>query len=210
MTKQTIIQRYGRIILIAPILFLGVVGISFLVANSPMSKTVHLKQKHIQNTPSISPSVAPPQPSHIAPPAAVKAIYMTSWVASVKPWRERLLEFIDQSEINALIIDIKDYSGTVSFDTRDPKLSEMGVEEIRVKDLREFIQLAHSKGIYVIARITVFQDPTYAKLFPAQAVQTRSGATWKDRNGLSYVDPASHEFWDHIIRIATASITLPF
>ena len=206
MTKQTIIQRYRLIIVTAPILFLGVLGISFLVFHSPVSLELRHQKTPAQNVTAAATSVTQPQqPPHIAPPAAVKAIYMTSWVASVKPWRQRLLEFIDQSEVNALVIDIKDYSGSISFETGDPKLREMGVEEVRNKDLREFIQVAHQKGIYVIARITVFQDPVYAKLFPAQAVQTRAGLTWKDRNGLSYVDPGSHAFWDYIVRVGTAA-----
>jgi len=151
-----------------------------------------------------------PAVKHISPPEAVKAIYMTSWVATVPGWRSQLLEFVDQSEVNALVLDIKDYSGKISFITGDPVLASMNVEEDRIKDIKEFILAAHQKNIYVIGRITVFQDPMYAKLFPSQAVKSRDGIVWRDRNGLNYIDPASTQFWNYIVRLAKASANLGF
>ena len=60
-------------------------------------------------------------------------------------------------------------------------------------------------NIYVIARVTVFQDPLYAKKFPSQAIQSKKRATtWLDRNNLPYIDPSSKKFWDYIVRISKA------
>ena len=52
---------------------------------------------------------------HLKTPEAVKGIYMTSWVAGTKNWRDELIKFIDSTELNAVIIDVKDYSGRVCF-----------------------------------------------------------------------------------------------
>lgn len=147
----------------------------------------------------------PPKPKHIATPEPVKAIYMTSWVAGTPKWRAELVDFVKKTEINSIVIDVKDYSGLISFDTGDSFIKEAGSEEIRVKDMKDFIETLHDAGIYAIARITVFQDPYYSKKHLDQAVQKNSGLIWKDKKGLSYMDPASREYWDYIIKIARAS-----
>jgi len=147
----------------------------------------------------------PPKPKHVETPTAVRAIYMTSWVAGTPKWRAELVDFIKNSEINSLIIDVKDYTGMVAFDTQSEKIKAEGSEEIRVKDMREFIEELHDADIYAIARITVFQDPHYAKKHLNIAVQKKNGTLWKDRKGLSYLDPGAKEYWDYIIEIARAS-----
>ena len=142
---------------------------------------------------------------HIKTPEAVKAIYMSSWVAGTKDWRAELVEFVKKSELNSIVIDVKDYSGRVSFDTGSVKIKETGSEEIRSRDMKDFIESLHDAGIYAIARITVFQDPFYAKKHLEIAVQKKNGTIWKDKKGLSYLDPGAREFWDYIIEVARAS-----
>ena len=161
------------------------------------------------DTPQVLP-VDKPRAKHILTPQAVKAIYMTSWVASTRDWRTNLTDFARRSEINSIVIDVKDYSGFITFDTGDPEIKAIGSEDIRDKDLQEFIGTLHESGIYVIARITVFQDPVYSKKYPTQAVQRTSGAIWKDRKGLSYVDPSSAEYRKYLVRIAQASERIGF
>ena len=147
----------------------------------------------------------PEKPKHIKTPEPVKAIYMTSWVAGTKDWRRELVEFVKKSEINSIVIDVKDYTGRVSFNTGNQKVKEFGSEEMRVGDMKDFIETLHDAGIYAIARIAVFQDPFYAKKHPEIAVQKKNGAVWKDKKGLSYLDPGAREFWDYIIEVAKAS-----
>jgi len=147
---------------------------------------------------------------HIKTPNAVKAIYMTSWVAGTPKWRAELVDFIKKSEINSMIIDIKDYTGTLAFDTENSLIKSVGSEEIRVKDLKEFIQELHANNIYTIARITVFQDPFYAKYNPKIAVQTKAGLTWKDKKGLSYIDPSAEEFWNYIVAVGKSAEKIGF
>lgn len=149
-------------------------------------------------------------PHHIKTPKPVKAIYMSSWVAGIPVWREKLFTLIRQTELNSIVIDVKDYSGTVSFETGTPKTKGMASEELRIRDIRKVIDRCHELGIYTIARITVFQDPEYAKQFPEMAVHSRSGKVWKDRNGLSYIDPSAKPFWDYIVSLAKKSEEVGF
>lgn len=151
-------------------------------------------------------------PSYVSTPEPLKGIYMTSWVASSESLRGNLVKLIEETEINAVVIDVKDYSGKVVFSIQNnQKLKDFGSEEIRVKDMQEFIETLHKKGIYVVARIAVFQDQYFVKHRPDLAVKNSSGASvWKDRKGISWIDPGSKEYWDYVVLIAKESRRVGF
>jgi hypothetical protein len=149
---------------------------------------------------------------HVPLPPQVKAIYMTSCVAGTPSFRERLLTLIEETEINSVILDIKDYSGTISFRPTNPALLP-GWENARcgARDMKEFIATMHERGIFVIGRITVFQDPFHADRFPHLAVKKLDGQTiWRDGKGLAFIDVAAQEYWDHIIDLSIESYNLGF
>lgn len=149
---------------------------------------------------------------HLPTPIPLKAIYMTSCVASTPSIRENLVQFIEKTELNSVIIDIKDYSGTISFRPENSELLHAWEDaKCGALDMKEFISKLHEKGIYVIGRITVFQDPHMAKRRPDLAVQKASdGGTWKDFKGLSFTDPASKEIWDYHVALSKESYNLGF
>lgn len=149
-------------------------------------------------------------PTHVKTPEPVRAIYMTSWVAGTPSFRKTLVDFMRESEINAVVIDVKDYTGNIAFRTGNPAVEKEGGEENRVADMRAFIDSLHAEDMYVIARISVFQDPHYAARHTNEAVQRKNGALWKDRKGLSWVDPASQSMWRYIVEVARASERVGF
>ncbi len=149
--------------------------------------------------------------SRVKTPSSVKAVYMSACVAATPSLRERLIKLIDDTELNSVIIDIKDYTGTVSFKTNNPSIDDLKGGGCSVPDMEEFIKTIHEKNIYVIGRITVFQDPLYTKAYPEYAVKKKSdGSVWKDRKGISFVDVGARPFWDHIVAIATSSYAIGF
>lgn len=149
-------------------------------------------------------------PEHIKTPNVVKAVYMTSWVAGTPSIREKLLAFVENSEFNSVVIDVKDYTGFIAFETDDAVINAMESTEKRIPDIRGIIEELHRKNMYVIGRVSVFQDPYVAKKKPEWAVLTKSGAVWKDRKGLSFIDPGAEGYWDYIIHIARASADAGF
>jgi hypothetical protein len=150
-------------------------------------------------------------PTYISTPEPVKAIYMTSWVASGEKTREPLVKLMDDTEINAVVIDIKDYSGKIVFPVTNPDLKKFGSEEVRISDLQDFIESLHKKGIYVIGRVAVFQDAYFVKFRPDLAVKNAAGtAVWKDHKGISWIDAGSHEYWDYIVQVALESRKIGF
>lgn len=149
---------------------------------------------------------------HQALPAEVKSIYMTACVVGTRDFRNRLVALIEETEINSVIIDIKDFSGTISFPPISPAWRPAWeAAKCGTADMQAFIEELHGKGIYVIARITVFQDSFYTKLRPDLAVKRADGVSvWHDHKGLSFIDVGAREYWDHIVELSRDSYNIGF
>ena len=143
---------------------------------------------------------------HLITPKTVRAVYMSAWTASSKVDRDKLLDFISNSTINAVVLDIKDATGRVSFLTNDPIVKQTGSPENKISDIDQFIQELHQKNIYVIGRISVFQDPYLTAKYPEWAIQSNTTKKpWKDHKGLSFLDPTNKKVWDYINALAQES-----
>lgn len=141
-------------------------------------------------------------PIHLKTPDAVRAIYLTSYTAGFIQRRDELVKFADESEINSVVIDIKDYSGRIAFEMDDLEIRNLGSIEKRIPDIKEFIDELHKKDIYAIGRIAVFQDPYLAKVRPDLAVKNKKGGVWLDHKGIAWLDPTKKDVWDYHIKIA--------
>lgn len=157
-----------------------------------------------------SPETVRPVVQHVETPSAVKSIYMSQCVVGTPSFRDSLVELVDTTELNSIIIDIRDYTGKISFPTDHPLLADSVSDACGATDMKEFIQRLHDKDIYVIGRITVFQNPYYTSKFPEQAVQKKGGGVWKDRKGLAFVDVGSREYWDSVVALAEESYAIGF
>ena len=153
---------------------------------------------------------AKPATQHIPTPAPVKAIYMTQCVVGTPSFRDSVVKLIDDTELNAVVIDIRDYSGGIAFPTDDPLLKDMISDQCGARDMKAFIERLHEKNIYVIGRITTFQNPYYTRLHPEEAVQKKGGGVWKDRKGLAFVDVGSRPYWDTVVALGKASHDIGF
>ena len=142
-----------------------------------------------------------PEVEHIKTPAAVKALYMSQCAASSQSFRDHLFDIADNTEINAIVVDLKDYSGAVGFPS---KTALPGGAGCRVSDFRELVKAMHEHDIYVIGRMTVFQDPLYTEVHPEGAVKRESDPTqvWRDHKGLAFVDVGYHPFWEYIVGLS--------
>lgn len=145
-----------------------------------------------------------PRVKHVPTPESVKGIYMSQCVVGTPSFRDSLVALIDETELNSVVIDIKDFTGKIAFPSDNPVLAHSVSDECGARDMKAFVEKLHEKGIYVIGRITVFQDPYYTKLHPEQAVQSisRPGEPWKDYKGLSFIDVSSRPYWDYVVQLS--------
>ena len=149
---------------------------------------------------------------HLPTPDPLKAIYMTQCVVGTKAFREKLVKLIDETEINALVIDVKDYSGRMAFKAEDPFLRESLSDSCRADDMKDFLKYLHEKNIYTIARITVFQDPYLAKKKPQWGVTKKSATStlWADRKGINFLDPGNRGVWEYVAKMGKESYAIGF
>ncbi len=153
----------------------------------------------------------PPPVAHLPTPEPLKAIYMTACVVGTPSFRNELVKLVGETELNAIVIDIKDYSGYLSFAPATSTLADFVSPRCMAPDMKEFLKNLHDKGVYTIGRITVFQDPVLTKSRPDLAVKKASdGSTWRDYKGLSFTDPGAKEVWDHHVRIAKEAYAIGF
>jgi hypothetical protein len=141
------------------------------------------------------------------------AIYMTQCAVGTESLRNSLVALIESTKLNAVVIDIKDYSGTIGFRPQSEELMPAWqAAKCGASDMKEFVASLHEKGIYVIGRITVFQDPFMTKLHPERSVQSkaRPGEPWKDHKGLSFIAVNSEEHWRYIVELSRESYELGF
>lgn len=144
-----------------------------------------------------------PVVTHLPTPTPVKGLYMSSWVAGTPSLRENLFKLIDQTELNSVVIDVKDSTGRVAFPMENSLVKASGSVEERISDLPALIADLHKRNIYVIARIAVFQDPYLVAKHPEWAVTKKSdGKIWKEYKGQTWLDPAATPVWDYVVAIA--------
>ena len=150
--------------------------------------------------------------AHLDTPEAVKGIYMTACVAGTPSFRAKLLKLAQETEINSIVIDVKDYTGTISFEIANPEFKDNAGTGCKVADMADFVKTLHDNGIYVIARITAFQDPYMAKINPDWAVKKNSDKTvnWKDGKGISYIDAGNKEMWKYLVDLGKESYAIGF
>ena len=135
-------------------------------------------------------SVSPYPVTHIKTPENVRAVYMSSWVAGTPSVRDKIIKLIDDTEINAVVIDVKDNTGLVSWNGR-------------INDLDKLLFELHEKNIYVIARVAAFQDPLYVKKHPEIAVKNKNtGEVWRDHKGIPWIDTGSKAMWEYLLGIS--------
>ncbi len=144
-----------------------------------------------------------PQPPLQNPPAIVKAIYSTNWSAGSVKRVDYFLKLIKETELNAIVIDIKDFSGKVGYITDSPEIKKLNSEEKRIPKINTLIKKLHDNNVYVIGRVAVFQDQNLVLVRPDLAVQSSStGKVWRDNKGVAWLDPSSREVWEYVVAIA--------
>jgi hypothetical protein len=150
--------------------------------------------------------------AHIETPDAVKAVYMSQCVVGTPNFREKIKTLIDETELNTVIVDIKDYTGKIAFQSDNPKLVDSVSDACGARDMVSFIETLHEDNIYVIGRVTVFQDPYYTTEHPEFAVKKSSNKEelWSDYKGLHFIDVSARPYWEYIVDLSREAYGIGF
>jgi len=131
----------------------------------------------------------------------VRGIYVTSWTAGGQTRWSELVKFVDASELNAMVIDVKD-DGNLSYSVDLPLAKKIGADKKRIPDIDIKLAILQAKDIYPIARITCFRDNILPLRRRDLAVQRSDGSPWRDRSGHTWLDPYRKENWDYLVGVA--------
>jgi len=152
-----------------------------------------------------------PQGQLANPPEIIRAVYLTSWSGGSKSRIDYVIDLAETTDMNAVVIDIKDFSGQIAYDINVPEVELYGAENIKIWNIESLLERLHEQGIYVIARVTVFQDPLLAQARPDLAVHSNTkleeaelseDTLWTDYKGLGWIDPTNEEAWNYTVSIA--------
>ncbi len=139
----------------------------------------------------------------------VKGIYVTGPMAG-SSGMEDLISLIDETELNAVVIDIKDDNGNITFLSDRASVASTGASVNYIRDIDALMQTLKDHQIYTIARIVCFKDPTLAAAREDLALKTASGTPVTDGNGLAWVNPCSEDVWAYLTDVALMCKDLGF
>ncbi|MDX1621502.1 MAG: putative glycoside hydrolase [Nitriliruptorales bacterium] len=169
-------------------------------------------------SPSPSPSPAPDDEVTTAEadglppiPDAVRGVYAHVYSFWGDNWFN-LIELVETTELNSIVVDVKDEAGTLLWDIDHP-LTEAGGGADWRKDfegVEDRLQMLEDAGGWAIARVACFKDTLVADARPDLAVQDQSGRTWKARKDFSWLNPYQDEAGQWCIDVGLAAIELGF
>lgn len=200
-----VIGRTGRLMLFA----LGF-GASFMIVAS-LTEISTLSRERARTAAFVEAVLERLEFRRTRPPEKVKGIYLPAAVAGNTARRAQLLALADETELNAMVIDLKDSYGRVSYASSVSQTKQPDLTYVYIRDLPGLVRELRAHRIWPIARLPVFQDTAFAEARPHLAVKSKEvGSIWRDRKGLAWVDPASPEAWDYNIALAREAFALGF
>jgi len=142
------------------------------------------------------------------PAVKVRGLYVSAWSAGMENRMAKYVEICETTEINALVIDVKDDLGQITFITDTEGLSATSVRII--PDIEGIVSDLKSRGVYTIARVVCFKDPVWSKRQPELAIQNAWGELWTDGIGGTWLDPYKTGAWDYIAAVSLEAARVGF
>lgn len=139
----------------------------------------------------------------------VKGIFVTGAMAGTDNM-ENLIDLVDRTELNAMVIDIKNDEGRVTYKMETPLVEEFGSAIRYIRDINALVEKCKEKNIYLIARIVAFKDPYLAEVKPEWCVHNKDGSLFTDKSGLAWLNPYQHEVWDYLLDISREALAVGF
>ena len=159
-------------------------------------------------------SVEHAPPPLVATPDPVRGLYVSRWAAIGSRFKD-LIALAERTEINALVIDVKDDRGLILYRSRVRLAHAISADTNRPLHhdrLRAALDTMRAHGIYPIARIVVAKDPLLAAARPAWAIRSRADTSrpWHDRQGRPWLDAHQPAVWRYAADLACEAVAFGF
>lgn len=143
-------------------------------------------------------------------PVKVKGIYVSAYVAGTPALMDEIISRVDETELNAVVIDFKDDNGRITTQVDSAAFNEIDACKPYVADMKALIQNLKAHNIYVIARVVTFRDPYLAEQKTDWSLKKADGSIYRDNKGLAWINPYKQEVWDYIVEVGTQAAALGF
>jgi hypothetical protein len=138
-------------------------------------------------------------PLHVTLEArVVRAIHAVMWLPDGDLW-EPFLDLASRTQINSIVLDIKDESGVVAHDSQVPLALEVGAVSGAYR-LQDAVAQIHERGLYAIGRVVSFEDPVMAAARTDLAI--RNGSKPYRQGSQAFLDPTDPEARTYNIDLA--------
>ena len=142
-------------------------------------------------------------------PRAIRALYVNRFTAQSAARMRHLIAIADSTEINGFVIDIKDEFG-LNWHSSDPLLQRNEGKMNKVANLPALVDTLRAHGILPIARMVIFKDSVAARMNPEHVIRKADGTPWRDKKGVTWVNPYSRAIWDYNLRVADEAVKMGF
>lgn len=139
----------------------------------------------------------------------VRGIYVSGPMAG-SAGMENLIDLIDHTELNAVVIDVKNDEGNITYQMDLQAAQDMGACINYISDMEGLMAELKEHDIYTIARIVCFKDPYLAEHNPQLALKKADGSNLTDAYGLTWVNPYNEEVWEYLTDVALAAADMGF
>jgi hypothetical protein len=139
----------------------------------------------------------------------VRALYVNRFAAQSSKRMKQLIQIADETEINALVIDMKDEFG-LNYSPNNPSFARNAGTSGTVKNLPALLDTLRAHKILPIARMVVFKDSVTARVHPEWTIRRQDNSIWRDKKGIAWVNPYHHELWDYNIGVAEELVKMGF
>lgn len=144
------------------------------------------------------------------PPCKVKGIYVTGQMAGSTNNMANLIELVESTELNTMVIDIKNDSGEITYKMDNDVAKEIGATVNYISNIEDLVARLKEKGIYLIARVVAFKDPILAENKPELSIKNADGTIFRDRSNLAWVNPYKKEVWEYLVGVSKEAAELGF
>lgn len=140
-------------------------------------------------------------------PLVVKAVHVSGEAAGDRQQWDAMVRLVDETELNGVMLDLKDETGYIFYDSQVEVAREVGAVYPRY-NLAGLADLLEKRDIYLIGRIVAFQDPTASVKRPAMAVWD-SYSDQPYRQGHQYfLDPTDQNARAYALELAVEACDL--
>jgi hypothetical protein len=142
-------------------------------------------------------------------PSEVRGIHVTMGLASLPGKVDDYMK-LQAFGLNTLELDVKDENGYIGWVPRSVPLARAIGAARPYYEPRALARRAHDRGLYLIGRVVVFEDPVLSEARPQLALHNPDGSVWHTRGGLGWVNQYDRRVWKYNVGIAVAAARAGF